>query len=151
MSCSSLPLVSPYFLPGCALPWVLPARLLHIRKKPHTLPRNSHVSTFSFPSPHPHFRADTRKSCRGVFFTSEQFCSSQSRGRLIFPSGMHMLSLAGTLPSRWNLPGGQDRASAKRNFPGTYDLMRFWQTFVAFMVFYRRILLPHILVFRPIT
>lgn len=131
-----------------------PTSLRH-KETPHPSQKQPHVSPFPFPSPHPRFGAATRKICRGVLFSSEQFCSSQSKRHLIFPSGLHMPSLAGTLQSRWNLPGGQDRASAKRYFPGTYDLMEFWQTFIAkgyaFIFFYRRILLPHILAFRPKT
>lgn len=125
--------------------------LLRQKKTPHPSQKQTRLTPSHFLL-HTHIFMQPQGRA-AEFCSSKQFCSPQSEGCLILPSGLHMLRLAGTLQSRWNIPGGQDRAFAKRYFPGTYDLMKFWQTFIAkgyaFIFFCRRILLPHILDFRP--
>lgn len=56
-------------LPAWLCPPFLPAWRFCISKNPtHPSQKQHHVSPFLFPSPHPHFHAATRKSCR-VFFS----------------------------------------------------------------------------------
>lgn len=86
-------------------------------QKEITDPKKSYLSPFFVSLLHTH---DFLQSQRRI---AEEFYSSQSKARKIIRNGLHMLSLAGTLPSRWNILGGQDTSlywtSAKRCFPGT--------------------------------
>lgn len=148
-TCFSLIFTTPSF--RSFLPDLLPQKEITDQKK------QSYVSAFFV------FPLHTHSSLQSQGRIAEEFYSSQSKAQKIILNGLHMLSLAGTLPSRWNILGGQDTSlygtSAKRCFPGTYGLMKFWQTFIAksysFISFYRMtlpfLILPHILNFRSKT
>ena len=102
-TCFALPFVTPFSDPpsfqyGCSLPQVFPTWLSaternHRKKKSH----NSH--------PFFVFLLHTHSLVQSQGRLAKEFCSSYS---WIILTGLSMLRLAGTFPSRWNVLGGQD-------------------------------------------